>query len=128
MIAVENRRFIRLAALPFAAYLLLAHTIHPWYLALMLVLLPFFWPAPGENAAIRRWIWPWIYFMFFEAFTYLSYTGIDAPQGLPLIQTAAYLPFWLLIIWSVKPYVRMIKNPLRSLRDINDEEVKRAQF
>jgi alpha-1,6-mannosyltransferase len=126
--AVFNRRIIRLAALPFAAYLLLAHTIHPWYLALMLVLLPFFWPAPGETAAISRWIWPWIYFMFFEAFTYLSYTGIDAPQGLPLIQTAAYLPFWLLIIWSMKPYVRMINNPLRSLRDINDEEVNRAQF
>jgi hypothetical protein len=88
----------------------------------MLVLLPFFWPAPGEQPAVSRWIWPWIYFMFFEAFTYLSYTGIEAPPGLPLIQTAAYLPFWLLILWSTKIHTKIVKgiqNPLRSLRGIN---------
>jgi alpha-1,6-mannosyltransferase len=120
--AAFNRRIIRLAALPFGAYLLLAHTIHPWYLTLMLVLLPFFWPAPGEAVIVRRWIWPWIYFMFFEVFTYLAYTGIEAPGGLPLIQTAAYLPFWYLILWSLlanDSLVKIIKNPLRSIRDIN---------
>jgi alpha-1,6-mannosyltransferase len=101
----RNRCLLRLAALPFAAYLLLAHTIHPWYLALMLVLLPFFWPAPGETLTLRRWIWPWVYFMFFEAFTYLTYTGIEAPAGLPLIQTAAYLPFWFLLFWGMRAFV-----------------------
>jgi alpha-1,6-mannosyltransferase len=119
---VDPLRLVRLAAYPFAAYLLLAHTIHPWYITLMLVLLPFFWPAPGEQPAVSRWIWPWIYFMFFEAFTYLSYTGIEAPQGLPLIQTSAYLPFWLLILWSVKIHTKILKGirkPLRSLRGIN---------
>jgi hypothetical protein len=109
-------RLVRLAAFPFAIYLLLAHTIHPWYITLMLVLLPFFYPSPGEKAAVSRWIWPWVYFMFFKAFTYLSYTGVDAPEGLPLIQTAAYLPFWLLIFWSIKAHVMVPSNRINALR------------
>jgi len=104
---IHTLRLVRLSAFPLAAYLLLAHTVHPWYIALMLALLPFFLPAPGEDPLVSRWLWPWIYFMFFKAFTYLSYTGINAPDGLPLIQTAAYLPFWLLILWSIKHYVRV---------------------
>jgi alpha-1,6-mannosyltransferase len=116
----DTLHLVRLAAFPFAVYLLLTHTIHPWYLALMLVLLPFFWPAPGENAAVSRWIWPWTYYMFFAAFTYVAYTGVDAPSGLPLIQTAAYLPFWLLLLWSMNAHVIFAKliPPRRSWREI----------
>jgi alpha-1,6-mannosyltransferase len=96
-----NRVLIRWAILPFSLFLLVTPTIHPWYLALVFILLPFFWPAVGEDTAIKRWIWPWIYFMFFEAFTYLSYIGITTPPaGLEMVQTVAYLPFWGLLIWA----------------------------
>ena len=91
---------LRQAILPFGLYLLLTPTVHPWYLTLVLALLPFYWPAPGEALAIRRWLWPWVYFMFFEAFTYLVYSGMSAPTGLVWIQTAAYLPFWGLLLWA----------------------------
>jgi hypothetical protein len=95
-----DRTLLRWAALPFGMYLLLAPTVHPWYLTLLLALLPFFWPALGEGPAVRRWIWPWVYFMFFNAFTYLAYSGISAPDGLDLIRTAFYLPLWGLLVWA----------------------------
>lgn len=95
-----RRSLARWSAMPFGLYLLLSPTVHPWYLALVLALLPFFWPADGESRSIRRWIWPWVYFMFFEAFTYLAYSGAGAPAGLALIRTAAYLPFWGLLAWA----------------------------
>jgi alpha-1,6-mannosyltransferase len=112
--AVSVLRMVRLASLPFALYLLLSHTIHPWYLALMICLLPFFWPSPGEDPSVSRWIWPWIYYMFFAAYTYISYTAVVAPGGLPLIQTAAYLPFWLLVIWALKPWFFQNRSSYRS--------------
>ena len=98
--AANDRSVVRWAALPFGLYLLLAPTVHPWYLTLVLALLPFYWPAQGEGPAIRRWIWPWVYFMFFEAFTYLAYSGVSAPANLALIRTAGYLPLWGLLIWA----------------------------
>jgi hypothetical protein len=95
-----DRALVRWAALPFGLYLLLAPTVHPWYLTLVLALLPFFWPAEGEAPAVGRWIWPWVYFTFFEAFTYLAYSGLSEPAGLALIRTAGYLPLWGLLIWA----------------------------
>lgn len=96
---------MRLAILPFGLYLLLTPTVHPWYLSLVLALLTFCWPAQGESAATRRWIWPWVYFMFFEGFTYLAYSGISEPvgDGLALISTAGYLPLWGLLVWARLP-------------------------
>jgi hypothetical protein len=94
------RRLVRWSALPLWVYLILAPTVHPWYLTLVLALLPFFWQAPGEDAAVQRWIYPWVYFMVFEAFTYLSYIGLSAPDSLEWIQLAGYLPFWTLLIWA----------------------------
>jgi alpha-1,6-mannosyltransferase len=95
-----HRRFARWVALPLGLYLLLTPTVHPWYITLVLVLLPFFWPAPGEDPRVWRWAWPWVYFTFFSAFTYLAYTGASAPPGLDLLRTAAYLPFWALLVWA----------------------------
>ena len=96
----ETRQLIRWAALPFGLYLVLAPTVHPWYLTLVLVLLPFFWPAPGEDGRTRRWIWPWVYFTLFEGFTYLAYSGVTRPPGLQLIQTAGYMPLWGLLAYA----------------------------
>lgn len=117
-LTARNRVLIRWVMLPFSLFLLLTPTVHPWYLALVFVLLPFFWSAPGEDAAIKRWIWPWIYFMFFEAFTYLSYIGITTPTAsLEMIETAAYLPFWGLLIWagSKRGFEMLALSPVSSI-------------
>ena len=53
--AASDRWLIRWCALIFGLYLVLAPTIHPWYLTLVLLLLPFFWPTDdeiGHNAAL----------------------------------------------------------------------------
>jgi quinol-cytochrome oxidoreductase complex cytochrome b subunit len=101
--AASDRWLIRWCALIFGLYLVLAPTIHPWYLTLVLLLLPFYWPTDDESGTMRRWIWPWIYFMFVEAITYLAYSGISTPaiSDLELLQTIGYIPFWLLFIWAV---------------------------
>jgi len=103
---VYDRTLARWAIIPFGLYLILTPTVHPWYLALILSMLPYVWPGEGENEQVRRWIWPWLYFMFFEAFTYLAYSGIQKPGGLNWIQTIAYLPFWLLMIHAAVPDIR----------------------
>jgi hypothetical protein len=106
---VVNRRLLRWMALPFGIYLALAPTVYPWYLTLVLVMLPFLWTGDGEEARhARRWIWPWIYFMFLEAFTYLAYSGVSAPRGLELIRTLGYIPFWLLLVWAGLPEVKIL--------------------
>jgi hypothetical protein len=94
--------FIRASALPYFLYLLLAPTVHPWYLALLIGWMPFFWNSSGEKFEIRLWIFPVIYWMVFETFTYLSYSGLSAPRGLNWIQLAAYLPLWVMLIWVVR--------------------------
>jgi alpha-1,6-mannosyltransferase len=111
--AVSDRRLLRWMALPFGLYLVLSSTIHPWYLTLVLALLAFFWPAEGENENSRRWIWPWVYFMFFEAFTYLAYSGAGAPRGLDRIQLIAYVPFWLLFVWAGLSKVQILLDQSR---------------
>jgi MFS family permease len=101
-----HRRLLRWMVIPLGLYLVLAPTVHPWYLALIFSLLPYSWPAADEPTSSKRWLWPWFYFMFFSASTYLAYTGMEAPAGLPAIQTAAYIPFWCLLARAWLPEVR----------------------
>jgi len=67
------RTTLRLAALPFMAYILLTPTFHPWYLLIVLAFVPFLPPAAGED---RRWwlaAFPWIYLSGTAIFSYLAY-------------------------------------------------------
>jgi alpha-1,6-mannosyltransferase len=102
----NDRTLVRWTIIPFGLYLIFTPTVHPWYLALVLSMLPYCWPGDGEDEQVRRWIWPWIYFMFFEAFTYLAYSGVQRPGSLNWIQTIAYLPFWILLVRAALPDMR----------------------
>jgi alpha-1,6-mannosyltransferase len=121
-VTLANRRLVRWIAIPFGLYLLLAPTIYPWYLTVVLALLPFLWAGVGEAALCQRWIWPWVYFMFLEAFTYLAYAGLSAPRSLPFIQLAVYLPFWLLLLWAARPGLPNLLDLSRFFRRIREED------
>lgn len=70
----ETRARIRLMSAPLMAYVLLAPTMHPWYLLLMLAFTPFL--APGVDEWKGGWwaVAPWIYLSGALFLSYLTYT------------------------------------------------------
>ena len=64
---------LRLMAVPVMAYVLLTPVLHPWYLLLLLALLPFLTPADGESP--QRWLVaaPWLYLSAALVLSYLTY-------------------------------------------------------
>ncbi|MCP5098753.1 MAG: hypothetical protein GY943_24645 [Chloroflexi bacterium] len=64
---------LRLAIIPFIAYVLLIPTLHPWYIIILLIFLPFLTPTATESK--QRWllITPWIYLSGALIFSYLTY-------------------------------------------------------
>ncbi len=64
---------LRLLAVPVMAYAVLTPVLHPWYILLLVALLPFLTPATAESP--RRWMLlaPWLYLSATLAFSYLTY-------------------------------------------------------
>lgn len=103
------RATLRLAALPFMAYILLTPTFHPWYLLIVLAFIPFLPPAAGED---RRW-WlaalPWIYLSGAAVFSYLAYSDPAYFHEWPWVRLLQWLPTILLLaaalaaLWRVLP-------------------------
>lgn len=75
--AVRIRADLRLVVVPVMAYVVLTPVMHPWYLVLLLALLPVVTPAPGEAA--DRWLLtlPWYYLAAAVSFSYLTYLDPD---------------------------------------------------
>ena len=71
--ASDSRQLMRVAALPVMGYVLLTSILHPWYLILLMALLPFL--APGDDEDLRRWwlVVPWFYLASVIVFSYLTY-------------------------------------------------------
>ncbi len=66
-------------AVPLMAYVLLTPTLHPWYLLIVIVFLPFL--APGREEKSGRWwlLAPWLYLSAAIIFSYVTYIN---PQDL----------------------------------------------
>ena len=94
---------LRLAAIPLGAYLLLTTTVHPWYVTLMIPLLPFLLPAEGEPSRSGRFIWPWIYLSAAVSLSYLTYLDPENLREYDWVRLFEYVPFYLLLIWAVWP-------------------------
>ena len=71
--ASDLARQMRLAAVPLMAYALLTPVFHPWYLILLLVMLPFI--APHKTESPRRWVLlaPWLSLSALLPLSYLTY-------------------------------------------------------
>jgi hypothetical protein len=92
------RKTLRLAAVPFMAYLLLTPTMHPWYALIVLVFLPFL--TPGETEP--RWFWlvviPWLYLSGALIFSYLTYLDPLNFRELPWVTTLEWGPTLALLL------------------------------
>jgi hypothetical protein len=94
---------LRLAPIPLGAYLLLTTTVHPWYVTLIVPLLPFLLPRQGETTHIDRFIVPGIYLSAVVALSYLTYLDPADPREHELVRLIEYVPLYLLLIWAAWP-------------------------
>ncbi len=64
---------LRLMAVPLIAYILLTHTVHPWYFLILLIFLPFLAPSIDEHK--NHWLItaPWIYLSGAIILSYMTY-------------------------------------------------------
>ncbi len=124
----DQLRILRLAAIPLGAYILLTPTLHPWYLTLIIPLLPFLkylyeekfkigdqskMPAtaglPTEPKSVRNavrvipqlFIWPWIYFSIAVAFSYLTYYDPVNLREYSQVRLLEYIPTYALLLWAL---------------------------
>ena len=103
-------KLIQLALLPISAYLLLASTVHPWYITIVIPFLPFYLDQAGRAAPV---VWAWIYLSIAAAFSYLAYLDPENPLEREWVRLLEYLPFYGLLIWAaVKTWARKGKTEL----------------
>ncbi len=98
---------LRLAAVPFMAYILITPTFHPWYLLIVIAFLPFWPPAPIEahslgprTLAPRTFapLLPWLWLSGTAVLSYLAYLDPGAFRERPWVRLVQWLPTWLLLL------------------------------
>ncbi len=110
--AQDERQYLRLLALTLIAYVLLTPVLHPWYLLLLLGLVPFV--APDFDEPRGRWILvaPWLLLSALLIFSYLTYQDPDAFGERTWVQRLEWYPTLTLLAiagaWSVSRKRAMI--------------------
>jgi hypothetical protein len=99
----DDLTLLRLAMVPLAAYLLLTTTVHPWYVTLVIPLLPFLLPKNGKATRSGRFLWPWIYFSAAVTLSYLTYLDPANLREYDRVRLVEYVPLCLLLVWSAWP-------------------------
>jgi hypothetical protein len=99
----DDLALLRLSVIPLAAYLLLAMTIHPWYVVLILPLLPFLSSKNGEATRTGRILLPGLYLSASVSLSYLTYLDPANLREYDLVRFVEYVPFYMLLIWSAWP-------------------------
>jgi hypothetical protein len=95
----------RLSVIPIAAYLLLTHTVHPWYAAFLVALLPFLLPAKDEVMQLSRFIWPGLYLSLAVSLSYVTYLDPNDLREYSFVRPLEYLPVFGLLIWAAWPWL-----------------------
>ena len=99
----DDLALLRLALVPLAAYLLLTTTVHPWYVTLIIPLLPFLAAKAGEAARTARFLLPALVFSAVVSLSYLTYLDPANLREHSLVRFAEYVPLYLLLLWSARP-------------------------
>lgn len=84
--------------IPVAAYLLLTPTVHPWYVAPLVALLPLCIAGP-----VGSWPYlsPWLYFSASVALSYLTYLDSLNLRETDFVRQWEYFPLYALLLLSV---------------------------
>jgi alpha-1,6-mannosyltransferase len=98
----DDGSLLKLAVVPLGAYLILATTVHPWYVTLVLPFLPFL-AGPEGRARANRHLLPWLYLAAAVSLSYLTYLDPANLREYDTVRLLEYIPFYLLLIWSVWP-------------------------
>jgi hypothetical protein len=99
----SNLALLRLMVVPLSAYLLLTTTVHPWYVTLLLPLLPFLASGSRHPSSGARLLWAWLYFAWAVSLSYLSYLEAANVREYPLVRPLEYLPLYLGLLWAAWP-------------------------
>lgn len=96
---------MRLSVIPIGAYLLITHTVHPWYVTFIIPLMPFLLLREGEVSQVRRFMWPWLYLTIAVSSSYLTYIDPQNLREIDLVRLVEYLPVFSLLIWAAWPWL-----------------------
>ena len=92
---------LRLMLVPFAAYLLLTPTVHPWYALLVMTFVPFLAPTSAETAhPFDYWLTvaPWIYLSGALIFSYITYRDPPDFREYEWVRRTEWIPTLLLLL------------------------------
>lgn len=101
--AADDLALLRLALVPLAAYLMLTTTVHPWYVAFIIPLLPFLLAKKGETTRTGRFLLPGLYFSAAVGLSYLTYLDPASLREYDLVRLVEYVPLYLLLAWAAWP-------------------------
>jgi alpha-1,6-mannosyltransferase len=99
----DDVNLLRLMTVPLGAYLLLTTTVHPWYVTIIVPLLPFLLPQAGETTRSGRFLWPWLYFSAAVTLSYLTYLDPANLREYDWVRRAEYVPLFLSLVWAAWP-------------------------
>jgi hypothetical protein len=98
--AHQNLDLIRLGLIPLGAYLLFTTTLHPWYAAVVIPLLPFLSSRDDEDRSYEPFSIPWIYFSIMVALSYLTYLDPADLREYTWVRLLEYIPLYGLLAWA----------------------------
>ena len=107
----STRTLLRLMIVPFAAYLLLTPTVHPWYALIVMTFVPFLAPAVGE----KNWL-PTLPFLYLSAaliFSYITYRDPPDFREYEWVRQTEWIPTLLLLTTVLLHYAWQQKESLR---------------
>jgi len=101
----DDLSLLRLALVPLVAYLLLTTTVHPWYVTLIIPLLPFLASRSGSTSRIERFLLPGLLFPAAVALSYLTYLDLDNLREYTLVRLLEYVPLYAALVWAAWPAI-----------------------
>ena len=110
----DLRAVLRWLAVPLGGYLLLATTIHPWYLLVLMPFLPFL--APADNEPKKLWLWalPWLWLSGIVTLSYLTYVDPENLSDLDWVRQVEWLPT--LFLLGIAFFRGFRKQPLQRMQ------------
>ena len=91
---------LRLMAASIIGYALLTTTLHPWYLLMLLALLPFLTPARDESKTLWLLVAPWIYLSGAIFTSYYTYVNPLDLREYPWVRQVEWLPTLALLLFA----------------------------